>query len=101
LADEVEGWETAGLDVVVSLLTAQENSDLGLLDEEAITQRKGLSFISFPIADYSVPSSQESTRNLVVTLDELLLSGRKIGIHCRQVLVDHRLSQSVFWHLRV
>jgi protein-tyrosine phosphatase len=84
LNEEVVGWKEAGLDVVVSLLTPGECSELGLNDEEEIVNRNGLTFVSFPIADYSVPSSLKVTRQLVSKLEDWLLGGNNVGIHCRQ-----------------
>ena len=60
LIDELAGWKNAGLDVVVSLLTRGEDSELGLSDEGELAQQYGLTFISFPISDYSVPTSDSS-----------------------------------------
>ena len=84
LVDEVAGWKDAGLDVVVSLLTPGENSELGLIDEREIVQRKGLTFLSFPITDYSVPTSKQGLRQFVSKLEESLVAGKCVGIHCRQ-----------------
>lgn len=84
LQDEVEGWKEAGLDVVVSLLTKNEESELGLTRERELVQRTGLTFINFPIADYSVPTSKQATRQLVDQLKERLSHGNRVGIHCRQ-----------------
>lgn len=84
LEDEVEGWKEAGVDVVVSLLTQDEESELGLTQERELVQRSGLTFINFPIADYSVPKSKQTTRQLVTALKERLSHGSRVGIHCRQ-----------------
>lgn len=84
LADEIAGWQTSGVEVVVSLLTDEENAELGLSDEADVAQRNGLTFISYPINDYSVPSSREATFQLVRKLEDLLSRGGSIGIHCRQ-----------------
>jgi protein-tyrosine phosphatase len=84
LQDEVEGWKEAGVDVVVSLLTKNEESELGLTQEREFVQRSGLTFINFPIADYSVPTSKQATRQLVDKLKERLSHGNRVGIHCRQ-----------------
>lgn len=84
LDDEVLGWKDAGLDVVVSLLTSSEYSELGLNDEDEIVKRNGLTFVSFPIADYSVPTSRKVTRQLVDQLEGWLSRGNRVGIHCRQ-----------------
>ena len=84
LVDEVAGWKDAGLGVVVSLLTQGEDSELGLIDERELVQRLGLTFISFPIADYSVPTSKNEIQQLVSKLEESLVAGDCVGIHCRQ-----------------
>ena len=84
LVDEVAGWKDAGLDVVVSLLTHGEDSELGLMAEREQVQRLGLTFISFPIADYSVPTSKKELQQLVSRLEESLITGNSVGIHCRQ-----------------
>ena len=84
LEDEVEGWKHAGVDTVVSLLTRAEEIELGLSEEGDLVRRCGLRFLSFPIADYSVPTSKRDTRELVEKLEDELSRGNKIGIHCRQ-----------------
>ena len=84
LGDEIKGWKEAGVDVVVSLLTKNEEAELGLSDEPECVQRSGLTFISFPIPDYSVPPSKHATRQLVDELKEQLSRGSQVGIHCRQ-----------------
>ena len=84
LADEVVGWKDAGLNVVVSCLTPAEDHELGLRDEARIVREQGLTFISFPIPDYSVPTSQAEVRELARELREHLARGNCIGIHCRQ-----------------
>jgi protein-tyrosine phosphatase len=84
LLDEVEAWKEAGVDVVVSLLTCAEDSELALASEADIVTKKGLTFINFPIADYSVPGSKRSAQQLACKLNDLLSHGASVGIHCRQ-----------------
>lgn len=84
LEDEIAGWKNAGVDVVVSLLTRGEDSELGLVDERELVQLHGLTFISFPIADYNVPTSITELRQLVSNLEQSLKRGDSVGIHCRQ-----------------
>jgi protein-tyrosine phosphatase len=84
LADEVRDWATAGLQVIVSLLTAEEVAELGLTQEAELCQTHGLEFISFPIIDRSVPTSRKETLRLASRLADLLKVGKHIGIHCRQ-----------------
>jgi protein-tyrosine phosphatase len=83
LADEVEGWREAGVQVVVSLLSADEEHELGLSDEIAFVEAEALSFVSFPINDYDVPSSEAALGRLVNDLEDLLDQGKSVGIHCR------------------
>ena len=84
LGDEVEGWKEAGVDVVVSLLTFGEESELGLTSEAEIVKRTGLTYLSFPITDYSVPGSKFPMQKLAAELNDQLSSGACIGVHCRQ-----------------
>ena len=84
LEDEVVGWKDAGVDVVVSMLTPEENYELGLIDERKLVERHGLTFINFPIGDYSVPTSKNEVRQLVSQLEESLTHGKSVGVHCRQ-----------------
>lgn len=83
LTDEVEGWLDAGVEVVVSVLSPDEELELGLSDETRVVEAKGLQFVSFPIKDYDVPNCKDSLRQLVNDVDELLEHGRNVGIHCR------------------
>jgi protein-tyrosine phosphatase len=84
LEDEIQDWTSAGLDVIVSLLTEEEAEDLELTMEPALCQSQGLEFISFPITDRSVPASREETLRLASRLAELLREAKNVGIHCRQ-----------------
>ncbi len=84
LEDEIESWRRAGVDVVVSLLTHEEEAELSLADEAALCRTNGIEFISFPIVDRSVPSSFEAFSDQVTRLAEQLASGKSIAVHCRQ-----------------
>lgn len=84
LDDEVVAWKDAGVNVVVSLLTLGEDLELGLSNERTLVQQNGLTFIGFPIPDYSVPSSMKTTRQLVSELQDCLARGKNVGVHCRQ-----------------
>ena len=82
LASEIQGWREAGIDVVVSMLTAGDNEYLGLEAEAELCESNGLRFVSFPIQDFGVPASVEATVELVKELNALLASGKSIGFHC-------------------
>lgn len=84
LEDEVQAWREGDTDVIVSLLTAGEATELGLDDEAQQAQANGLQFLQFPISDYDVPSSLEEASAFIEELDQVLGTGKNIGIHCRQ-----------------
>jgi protein-tyrosine phosphatase len=84
LADEITGWQSAGVDTVFSLLTAEEEEDLELTEEAAQAESHGVKFLSFPILDRQVPKSEgELTRGLE-KLEAELVAGRNVVLHCRQ-----------------
>ena len=83
LNDEIDGWSQSGIDVVVSLLTCDEMRDLDLNEEAELCRAHGISFISFPIDDLSVPGSRSAVLNLVSEIERLLVEGHRIVIHCR------------------
>jgi protein-tyrosine phosphatase len=84
LEDEVSRWQRSGIDVVVSLLTPDEVAEFGLEEENALCEVYGIEFISFPIEDRGVPSSELGATALVHRLDQSLARGQRIGLHCRQ-----------------
>ncbi|MBI3247074.1 MAG: dual specificity protein phosphatase family protein [Deltaproteobacteria bacterium] len=84
LEDEVRAWRQNGLEVVVSLLTRDEDVDLDLVQEAKLSQAQGLEFFAFPILDRSVPLSRRATLELVKNLDGLLAEGKNVAVHCRQ-----------------
>jgi protein-tyrosine phosphatase len=73
----------AGVDVIVSALTASEVEDLGLSEEAQGCALAGLVFISFAIEDRSVPTSQVDFSALVNQLLEYSRKGKAIAVHCR------------------
>ena len=84
LRDEVAGWKDAGIVTVLSLLTPEEESDLGLKDEAAEVKRSGMRFLSFPIPDMQVPRSDPAVAAILETLDSDLTAAKNVLIHCRQ-----------------
>lgn len=82
LANEIQGWREAGIDVVVSMLTDRDNAYLGLSAEAELCRNEGLEFVSFPIEDFGVPAAVDVTLALMKKLDDLLTSGKSIGFHC-------------------
>ena len=84
LDTELAAWRTAGTDTIVSLLEPTEEAELGLASEAATATAHGLEFISFPIPDRGVPTSQQAMHQLVAHLNAALNADRNIVVHCRQ-----------------
>ncbi len=84
LEDEVRGWRRAGIDVVVSLLTPEEERELELSDEGRLARMHGIRFVSFPVVDRGVPSSLPDTVTVLGDLRNALQAGKNVAIHCRQ-----------------
>jgi len=84
LEDEVHAWRTAGVDVVVSLLQADEVADLVLVGEEELCRVNQIEFVSFPIVDRGVPEQSQAVSLLVARLAEYLTGGKNVAVHCRQ-----------------
>jgi protein-tyrosine phosphatase len=84
LEDELNAWRGAGVDVVVSLLTREEENDLSLLEEARACRAAGIAYFSLPIEDRSVPTSIEEFTKQMARLLDLLNAGKTIAVHCRQ-----------------
>ncbi len=83
LPDDISLLQRAGIDVVVSALTAAENEELGLVEESRCCQSIGIEFLSFPIEDRSVPNSSAEFTELVNSVTDLLRRGKAVAVHCR------------------
>lgn len=83
LDDEMLALKKAGVDVLVSLLPAEEAAQLGLSTEAEACQRAGISYRSFPIPDRETPSSTSSFVVFVDLLRSELHAGRSVAVHCR------------------
>lgn len=84
LRDDLHEWKQQGVTVFVSLLTAQEQEELDLVNEPAVAAGLSLSFRSYPIADRDVPESKSGFLAFIRDLDQMLDRGQKILVHCRQ-----------------
>lgn len=84
LEDEMTAWRNAGVDEVLSLLTLEEERDLELQNEAREVKKHGMKFVSFPIRDRKVPSSQAKLVAALENLDADLSTGKNVVIHCRQ-----------------
>src|SRR5688572_7477010 len=80
LPHEMHAWKRAGLDVIVSLLEANEESELDLTIEAATAAERGLDFRLFPIPDRGVPS-RLATAQFTAQLAADLRAGKNVGVH--------------------
>ena len=83
LDGEIRSLSKSGVNVLVSLLTADETAELELQDEERLCGECGLRFISFPIPDRGVPFSMPEAAQMVDLSLEELWAGKAVAVHCR------------------
>lgn len=72
------------MDVVVSLLEPNEETELGLAREGESASSNGIGFRSFPVPDRGVPSSTREAIVLLKDIAEALDNGKTVAVHCRQ-----------------
>lgn len=84
LADELENWKRSGVQSVLSLLTPDEEQELGLGGEASEARKIGLEFRSYPIEDRGVPRSEAELGSVLDTVNLTLRAGRNLLVHCRQ-----------------
>ena len=82
LADEIEDLARQGIDTLVSMLTPEEATELGLVEEERLCAEHGIKFLNLPIPDRSVPNGNE-IRVMLNGLANDVKAGKGIGVHCR------------------
>jgi protein-tyrosine phosphatase len=83
LPDEIAGWKTERISVMVSLLEQHEVVQLGLEEEPTCCRAMEIEFVSFPIPDRGVPDSMGETKRLVRCLSAAVQGGKAVAIHCR------------------
>jgi hypothetical protein len=59
-----------GVDILVSLLTPEESSELDLTNEATACAEAGIEFRNFPIPDRETPASLEAFRAFVTELHQ-------------------------------
>jgi protein-tyrosine phosphatase len=84
LDDEMAAWQTSGVNVVLSLLTKDEEAELELEQEAKQATAHGMEFLSFPIPDLQVPDSESRLAKTLDLLNTELGTGKNAVVHCRQ-----------------
>jgi protein-tyrosine phosphatase len=69
---------------VLSLLTQEEESELGVLGESVEAAKQGMKFISFPIPDRGIPGSSTAAIEMLEEVLTELQRGKNVLVHCRQ-----------------
>jgi protein-tyrosine phosphatase len=83
LAEEIQAWQEAGVDVIVSLLTPTEQTELGLDEEAQLCAQLQLAFWPFPIPDRALPGDSAEADRLVEEIVAALHAGKHVAVHCR------------------
>src|SRR5512146_2745887 len=84
LEDEVRAWKASGIGAVVSLLTPDEETELGLESEKRLAESVGIIFASYPVPDPSVPRDYGESARLIREIEKWLAEGKNVALHCRQ-----------------
>ena len=71
-----------GASVVLSMLPDREAEALGVSEDAALCATVGLTFQSFPIADFGLPDLT-GFQDLVGRLRQMLEAGEALAVHCR------------------
>ena len=85
LEEDMVHFKNQKVNVLVSLLTKEENFDVGLHHENLLCQKYDIEFISFPILDRSVPNEAqtENLKELAQKLAHKINQDEKMIVHCR------------------
>ena len=83
LDSEMSSLRRESADLLVSLLTPEEEFELELLKEEEACSAVGIDFRRFSIRDRETPASLDSFRQFVRELHQESLRGKNIVAHCR------------------
>jgi predicted protein tyrosine phosphatase len=83
LEGDLRHGRVQGLDVLVSMLTPEDEFELGLSEEGALARKLGMRFLSVPVPDFSVPDSVESIAPQLLESAAAVADGRALAVHCR------------------
>jgi protein-tyrosine phosphatase len=83
LESEAAAMRCEGIDILVSLLTPEEDAELDLSEEADAVTNAGMEFRQFPIPDRDTPASPELFRRFLEELHSEELKGKNIVAHCR------------------
>ncbi|HYG75296.1 MAG TPA: dual specificity protein phosphatase family protein [Planctomycetota bacterium] len=82
LPDQICRLRQGGVNVIVSLLEADEALRFELQNEAAVCALNQMQFLSFPVRDHAVPESLQKTAEFARKVNALLNAERSVLIHC-------------------
>lgn len=84
LNDEIIHLKRNNVQILVSLLDREEIYELGLSKEQQLCRESDIEYVSFPIADRSIPKQgNKEIDQLISRLSDAINQGSSIVIHCR------------------
>ena len=83
LQDDLHTLNRVGVNVLVSMLTLEEEEELGLATERACCSTAGMDYLSVPIADLGIPTDSATFEGAVRKVVAALQLGHSVAVHCR------------------
>jgi protein-tyrosine phosphatase len=83
MIQEISNMQEEKVEFVLSLLQADEASQIGLANEELILEAAGIEFAQIPIADFGVPENGSEIDSVVLDMARYLETGGSLVVHCR------------------
>jgi protein-tyrosine phosphatase len=84
LADDIRTLRRAGVRVLVSMLTPDEEEELELVREGACCKSVNIEFLSVPVLDLGIPKAPEPFEGAMAKVLQALKRRRSVAVHCRQ-----------------
>ncbi|MEM9966494.1 MAG: hypothetical protein AAF755_00190 [Pseudomonadota bacterium] len=82
MEDQLDDLKVRGVSTLISLLTPQDISELGMQREAELWLKKGLRFINCPVVDYGLPQGPGFTNTIASVLSDLS-QGVRCAVHCK------------------
>jgi protein-tyrosine phosphatase len=83
IEDEFKNIANEGIDRIVSLLEVHESYEVGLENEQSLTEKNGMDFVSYPIKDRGLPTSVSEYSIFTKRLYHEAAGGLNTVVHCR------------------
>ncbi len=81
-AAHFKALKLAGVDVLVSMLEAEEAAAVGLEHAALYAAEHEIEFFNLPILDHGIPDAVAPVEALVTTLKQRLAEGKGVAAHC-------------------